>query len=173
MDAQPHAGNRLSARFGDFFSAFLAIKQAFAAGNISASPFNLVVDAVLNLLVYRAVAGPSDCHESSFFIYYRKSGAYFQVSSMRKPGHRFVIFHLNKTALLFQYFVFTEVCGAAGYQIDDFLTAVIIDMGFHRADDADAECGDFRSDVNRNIGNQRTHSGINIFVGKILWYGIA
>src|SRR5262245_54206945 len=62
-DAQPHAGHRFASCLGNRIAAFLALAQARSARQQRAGSLDRVLDAVVNLLLYRAVAGPTRRHD--------------------------------------------------------------------------------------------------------------
>ena len=59
---QAHAGHRQLPRLGNRFIAFFAVTQARPARQLGAGALDRVLDAVVDLLLHGAVAGPSSGH---------------------------------------------------------------------------------------------------------------
>src|SRR5690606_13605544 len=60
--AQTHAGQRRAARLGNGGVAFLAMGQALAPGQLATGALDGVLDAAVDLFLYRAVTGPAAGH---------------------------------------------------------------------------------------------------------------
>ena len=62
IDAEAHARDGLAPRLGNLRVAFLAARQARALGNAAARALDRVLDGRVDLVLHRAVAGPSCRH---------------------------------------------------------------------------------------------------------------
>src|ERR1044072_3638300 len=62
IDAEPHAGHGLAARFGNRRLARFAMRAALPARNAAARALHRVVDGRIDLVLHSAVAGPARCH---------------------------------------------------------------------------------------------------------------
>ena len=64
-DATAHIGHRLATGLGYQYAALLAIGPPGAAGERLARMFDRIGDALIDLVLYRAIARPTTCHDLS------------------------------------------------------------------------------------------------------------